>query len=200
MWIIVRKPAALEWFHRKNEIKGLELHLHVEGSLLMGKMCILVSVHNRENSLNARLGLIPILSLLHFLQRSHLLTTSPGEEWWCGPRGTHHHFKTRQRLGTKEALAGEPRRKATVSYFNGGNAFCTSSKSDKNVGLWVEETYFLRHLTRRCSPGGTLRWCGPPHYAASRCLPVELHFKKNRIIWRFLAVIFPHNAKVLLGV
>lgn len=54
----------------------------------------------------------------HYLRPSDF--TSPGEEWWCGPRGTHHHFKTHQRLGTKEALAGEHGRKGTVSYYNGG--------------------------------------------------------------------------------
>lgn len=36
------------------------------------------------------------------------LSTSPGADWCCGPRGTHHHFKTHQRFSTKGALAGEP--------------------------------------------------------------------------------------------
>lgn len=39
---------------------------------------------------------------------SHLkptdLSASPGGEWWCGPRGTHHHMKTHRRLDTKEEL------------------------------------------------------------------------------------------------
>lgn len=31
-------------------------------------------------------------------------SASPGEELWCGPRGTHHHIKTHRRLDTKEEL------------------------------------------------------------------------------------------------
>lgn len=45
------------------------------------------------------------------------LTGSPGDEWWCGPRGADHHFKTHQRLGTKE---GEARGGRTGSYYTGG--------------------------------------------------------------------------------
>lgn len=51
------------------------------------------------------------------------LTTTPGEEWLCGPQGTHHHFKTHQRLGTKEALAGD--NKDCLLLHRGGGTFRT---------------------------------------------------------------------------
>lgn len=86
---------------------------------------------------------------MHYLRPSDS-TTSPGEEWWCGPRGTHHHFKTHQRLGTKEALAG------SVSHYTEGkhvldiSAVREDSLKVRNPRTLSRRNLLWLHLMRRC--------------------------------------------------
>ncbi|XP_054861272.1 uncharacterized protein LOC111584897 [Amphiprion ocellaris] len=101
----------------------------------------------------------------HLFTRGHLTASPVGV---AAPRGTHHHFKTHQRLGTKEALAGEQRRTGSVSYYTGGKrrlallrtALKSLYKSGKNVDFELKKLSFCLAPLRL-----QLRGCGWSLYA-----------------------------------